>query len=139
MFILLHRFHFWIIPLFLSILLLGCSSPSSADTASGNAVAPRGTAGTYRMTELYNDKGESMNEKLQELAGQDQYIVLELQEDGTGQYHMFEETTDVTWTDASLTMNGETHTMTLDGDTLVITAGEESSGKMVFVRAEDSR
>ena len=118
------------------LMLAGCGS-SDTGTAVSSAKEEHGLPGRYKMTELYDEKGTSLTEQLTELSGQDQYIILTLLEDGTGTYLMFEDEQTITWTEHSITLNDETLTMNCENDTLTVSSGEETKGKMVFVRLPD--
>ena len=109
-------------------------------TACGSSAAPEPTplplAGTYRLAELTDDDGTSLNDKLSKLAAEGSMVTLVLSEDRTGTYRLFDETESVTWTESSLTLYGETLSMEWSNGTLTVFSGGGTEGKMVFVPAE---
>ena len=112
----------------LSLLLAGCgaSSPQPEPT-------PLPAAGSYRLAELYNDSGASLNSELNELQSGGNTVILTLSEDGTGTYIIFEESEPVTWTETTLTFNGETLEMEWTPERLTVYSGGGTEGRMVFV------
>ena len=106
-------------------------------TACGSSAAsepePQIAAGTYRLKELYDDEGTSLNDKLARLEAEGSTVTLVLAEDGTGTYHLFDETEAVTWNETSLTLFGETYTMEQTPEALTVHSGSGTEGRMVFV------
>ena len=112
----------------LSLLLSGCgaSSPKPEPT-------PLPAAGSYRLTELYNDSGTSLNNELSELQAGGNTVILTLSEDGSGTYIIFDESEPVTWTETTLTFNGEILDMEWTPERLTVYSGGGTDGRMVFV------
>lgn len=107
--------------------LIACGS------SAASAPQPQITAGTYRLKELYDDEGTSLNDKLARLEAEGSTVTLILSEDGTGTYQLFDETEAVTWNEASLTLFGETYTMEQTPEALTVHSGSGTEGRMVFV------
>ena len=107
--------------------LIACGS------SAASAPQPQITAGTYRLKELYDDEGTSLNDKLARLEAEGSTVTLILSEDGTGTYQLFDETEAVTWTETSLTLFGETYTMEQTPEALTVHSGSGTEGRMVFV------
>jgi hypothetical protein len=107
--------------------LIACGS------SAASSPQPQITAGTYRLKELYDDEGTSLNDKLARLEAEGSTVTLILSEDGTGTYQLFDETEAVTWNEASLTLFGETYTMEQTPEALTVHSGGGTEGRMVFV------
>jgi major membrane immunogen (membrane-anchored lipoprotein) len=107
--------------------LIACGS------SAASAPQPQITAGTYRLKELYDDEGTSLNDKLARLEAEGSTVTLILSEDGTGTYQLFDETEAVTWNETSLTLFGETYTMEQTPEALTVHSGSGTEGRMVFV------
>ena len=112
----------------LFLLLAGCGASSPAPEPT-----PLPAVGSYRLAELYNDSGASLNSELNELQSGGNTVILTLSEDGTGTYVIFEESEPVTWTETTLTFNGETLEMEWTPDRLTVYSGGGTEGRMVFV------
>ena len=112
----------------LSLLLSGCgaSSPKPEPT-------PLPAAGSYRLVELYDDRGTPLNSELSELQSGGNTVTLTLSEDGSGTYIIFDESEPVTWTETTLTFNGEILDMEWTPERLTVYSGGGTDGRMVFV------
>ena len=112
----------------LSLLLSGCgaSSPKPEPT-------PLPAAGSYRLVELYDDSGTPLNSELSELQSGGNTVTLTLSEDGSGTYIIFDESEPVTWTETTLTFNGEILDMEWTPERLTVYSGGGTDGRMVFV------
>lgn len=89
-------------------------------------------AGTYTLSSM-EASGMSMNADTLALFGME--ITMVLREDGTGVMNMMGYTEPLTWTDSSITVDGDTVPFTLDGDTLSISIDGSS---MIFTRTGDA-
>ena len=111
----------------LSVILAACGSASAPD--------PLPIAGDYKLCELYDDSGASLNEELAELNASGETVTLHLAEDGTGTYTIFGDPEEVTWTESSLTFEGETMDLAWTENSLTVYSGGGTEGRMVFAPA----
>ena len=119
---------FRILTVLITVLVLAACGSSAA-----SAPEPQITAGTYRLKELYDDEGTSLNDQLARLEAEGSVVTLVLSEDGTGTCQLFDETEAVTWNETSLTLFGETYAMEQTPEALTIHSGGGTEGRMVFV------
>ncbi len=117
-----------------ALLIAGCGSSSEAP-----AETEPDRTGKYQMSELYSEDGSDLTENLSELESLGKVITIELRDDGTGTYMIFDEEKEITWDETTITTNDETLPIEWDGTTLIIRSGAEDESRMIFLRVPDTQ
>ncbi|MBQ9328595.1 MAG: hypothetical protein IJ225_08700 [Solobacterium sp.] len=110
----------------MAAVLLACGNNTTASQEP--TVAP----GDYQLNELIDERGASLAEDLAVLQSLDQIVTIHLAEDGTGVLYMFDESSSLTWTESSLTIEGETLPLETKDGSLIIHSATDDESIMVF-------
>lgn len=89
-------------------------------------------AGSYELVEMY-DKGEDATESLKFLEDYGMTFSLNLNEDGTGEIDIMGEKKDLTFTESSIIIDGETQEFSVDDEKRIVIEGEDET-KMIFAK-----
>ena len=95
------------------------ATEEKTEAAEGDKAVASGSVGRYALYE-YEANGQVVTNDLLKQAGMDKTYI-ELKEDGTGEFNLYDQLLDITWKEGEITCYGTSkYGFTVDGDTLTL-------------------
>lgn len=113
-----------------------CACRSAQDKTAAGIDASQ-LSGKYKLVEMTDENGTDITEDILLLEDHGMIVTLALNEDGSGQFDMFGELSDITWTESAILMNGEEVAMAYADGVLTLTNMSGKPNTMKFNRVKN--
>ena len=127
-----------IFKLFLTLMMIcGLCACRSAQDKTAAGIDASQLSGKYKLVEMTDENGTDITEDILLLEDHGMIVTLALNEDGSGQFDMFGELSDITWTESAILMNGEEVAMAYADGVLTLTNMSGKPNTMKFNRVKN--